>query len=830
MPLFKRHNEQSGISSASTIPSVATRDQLELASSILSNVSTQSSFSDIIKTVSAANAATISEQPCRPNKSNFSPKIISYKCICCGTELQIPLGFLYFKCSICETFHDKRVKSTFTKSVQQLTLRIVEKAIEKDKQQHEGIVGDNKEVIQSYPNLEALLINAFSCVDVLNKSFPIGLAKLSYSRPNIDFEDVLSFSESNDVISALSLEILERSVSILSHAPKRVRHYLLNWISRYPTTQFQSKVELLNAYITHKLTEVSSSKTSTKSNRAFSLLDNIYSPILPKLDIAPGSPSSINETHHNAVILESEESNPFSSPSSLSHEAVFEPELSSSKRKRLSSTVKVNSYGKNWKISSFAILQAIYFNANIITHKIPISSFYNTMVDYIDIRADFDAWEKLGVPMSMPSMQSLVPSSIKSSAIESQISWEKILFAFCEYPFFLSMGTKINILEYDARRQMAHKAHEAFFNSLDTHIPQQLYLHICVRRDHLLQDSFQILEAQENDLKKGIRVKFVDEPGIDVGGLKKEWFLLLIRELFSEELGLFKVEDSGYSWFKPGSDKPLKYFKLTGVVLGLALYNSTILETNFPLVVFKKLLGASFTLDDFKTLIPSYGKSLQMLLDYTGDDFEDVFYLFFDITRESNDTSVVTEELVPNGSSIPVTKKNRHDYVKRVVTFYLESSIKRQFEPLKQGFYKVAASNSLALFQPEEIQLLINGSDEPIDVDALRAVTQYKHWLPRYSNPDQDVQVIKWFWKYFKSLEPSMQRNLLMFVTGSDRIPATGIVTMSFTITRHGGDSNRYPISHTCFNELCLYEYSSKQKLVNMLSRAINESQGFGLK
>lgn len=836
-----------------------------------------------------------------------------------------------------------------------MTLAKVEDAIDKDARQNASTGDNSSDDLPVYTHLEKLLIDTFSSANALNISFPIGLTKLSYSRPNVDFEEVATFytlvtslpttsplvvllntiltllkhpvnsiespadvyflliifelpainthtifsnhrtdnlksstqsssakskqslasgltkglsfrctnptsssacrssrqdtkppktdaeskkamnQESMCLISELSLEILERTVSILAHAPKQVRHFLLNWVSRYPLSQFQSKVELLNAYIVHKLTGISRVLNSSKHSRGFSLLDNLYTPSLSKLDIVPGSPSVFAGLQAEATEVDPESE----SGSSYSEQpaAGTSASASSSKRKRLSSsTVKVNTYGKDWKISAFSRLQAIYFNANIITHRVPVSLFYNTMVDYIDIKADFDAWERLGVPISMPSIQSLVsPAASKTAGLSSpdvdSSVWDTILFSFCEYPFFLSMGTKTNILEYDARRQMAHMAHEAFFSSLDTHIPQQLYFVVRVRRNHILHDSFQIFEGHENDLKKGIRVQFIGEPGIDVGGLKKEWFLLLIRELFGKELGLFKVEeDSGYNWFNTKSENPLKYYKLTGVALGLALYNSTILETNFPPVVFKKLLGASVSLEDFKVLMPSYGKSLQQLLDYSGDDFEDVFCLTFSVCRETESKGVVVDELVSNGADISVTKKNRHDYVKRIVAYHLDTSIKRQFEPLKQGFYKVAGSNSLALFQPEEIELLINGSEEPIDVEALRAVTQYNNWTPRYSNPDQDAPVVKWFWKYFKTLDPVMQRKLLMFVTGSDRIPATGIVTMAFKITRYGGNSDRYPVSHTCFNELCLYEYDSKQKLVNMITRAIHESEGFGLK
>ena len=42
---------------------------------------------------------------------------------------------------------------------------------------------------------------------------------------------------------------------------------------------------------------------------------------------------------------------------------------------------------------------------------------------------------------------------------------------------------------------------------------------------------------KKQDLKKKLRVSFTGEPGLDMGGLTKEWFLLLVRKIFREEYG-----------------------------------------------------------------------------------------------------------------------------------------------------------------------------------------------------------------------------------------------------------------------------------------------------
>jgi hypothetical protein len=94
------------------------------------------------------------------------------------------------------------------------------------------------------------------------------------------------------------------------------------------------------------------------------------------------------------------------------------------------------------------------------------------------------------------------------------------------------------------------------------------------------------------------------------------------------------------------------------VVLGLAIYNSTILDIHLPLTCYKKLLGVHCGLEDLKLFKPTVARSLEKMLAYEGDDFEDVFCLDFVGEREGYG-QVQTIELVPGGANKPVTKANR---------------------------------------------------------------------------------------------------------------------------------------------------------------------------
>lgn len=50
------------------------------------------------------------------------------------------------------------------------------------------------------------------------------------------------------------------------------------------------------------------------------------------------------------------------------------------------------------------------------------------------------------------------------------------------------------------------------------------------------------------------------------------------------------------------------WFHLIGIICGLAIYNSTVVDLHFPLVLYKKLLDVAPTLEDLKELSPTEGR------------------------------------------------------------------------------------------------------------------------------------------------------------------------------------------------------------------------------
>lgn len=94
-------------------------------------------------------------------------------------------------------------------------------------------------------------------------------------------------------------------------------------------------------------------------------------------------------------------------------------------------------------------------------------------------------------------------------------------------------------------------------------------------------------------------------------------------------------------------------------------------------------------------------------------------------------------------------------------------------------------------------------------------------------DPNEDH--IKWFWDIVHKLTDEEKKSFLMFTTGSDRSPLRGLSQLAFTITGTGLDDERLPSAHTCFNDLILPKYSSRDKMKVKILQAIENKEGFGL-
>ena len=87
-------------------------------------------------------------------------------------------------------------------------------------------------------------------------------------------------------------------------------------------------------------------------------------------------------------------------------------------------------------------------------------------------------------------------------------------------------------------------------------------------------------------------------------------------------------------------------------------------------------------------------RGLKQLLDYQGDDVEDVFCLTFELAWTEM-TEKRRVELKPDGANISVTKANKEEYVLRYVRWVLVDSVKTRWDHFQTGVMRIVEDSSL---------------------------------------------------------------------------------------------------------------------------------------
>lgn len=327
-------------------------------------------------------------------------------------------------------------------------------------------------------------------------------------------------------------------------------------------------------------------------------------------------------------------------------------------------------------------------------------------------------------------------------------------------------------------------------------------LQLSVRRNNVFHDSFKALYFKSGDeMKFGkLNIRFHGEEGVDAGGVTREWFQSLSRQMFDPNYALFSPVSSDRTTFHPNklsaiNEEHLLFFKFIGRVIGKALYENRVLDCYFSRAVYKRILGKPVSVKDMESFDPDYYKSLVWMLE---NDITDAIFQSFSVEDEEFGVTRIVD-LVPNGRDIPVTEDNKHDYVRLVVEHKLLSSVQEQMEHFLKGFHDIIPAELIAIFNEQELELLISGLPD-IDVDDWKANTEYHS----YTAASQQIQ---WFWRAVRSFDKEERAKLLQFVTGTSKVPLNGFKELEgmngisrFNIHRDYGDNKRLPSSHTCFN------------------------------
>ncbi len=233
-----------------------------------------------------------------------------------------------------------------------------------------------------------------------------------------------------------------------------------------------------------------------------------------------------------------------------------------------------------------------------------------------------------------------------------------------------------------------------------------------IRRDHIFMDSYHHFRNKKpEDLRGKLTLRFIGEEAIDAGGVKREWFTLLSKDMFNPHFMLFKLTSNANTYLPNNNSgmfesDHLEIFKFIGRVIAKAIFDGFMLDCYFTRGFYKLICNIPLTYHDLADYDPEYYKSIKWFMENDISDMGDMWTFSYE---EDNFGQLEVIDLIPNGRNISVYEGNKFDYVQKLCFAKLFGNIKPQVEAFQKGFYEIIPLKLISIFDPRELELVISG-------------------------------------------------------------------------------------------------------------------------
>jgi len=220
-------------------------------------------------------------------------------------------------------------------------------------------------------------------------------------------------------------------------------------------------------------------------------------------------------------------------------------------------------------------------------------------------------------------------------------------------------------------------------------------------------------------MRKIFRFEFIGEPGLDAGGVAREFYQLVSESLFNPDFGLFLYSAINQMCVRinPNSsisvDSHLSYFTTAGRLLGKALMDQQLTAVHMVRPLYKHIMAWPIMFSDLEHIDDEIHRSLTSLIDMEPEHIG-MLYMDFTVTEEKFGATEVVE-LCPGGKVPPlyhpahthtyththshfliqqdkdVTSQNLNEYLDLQLRYRLQGCYNTQLLAILKGFYEVCS-------------------------------------------------------------------------------------------------------------------------------------------
>jgi other hect domain ubiquitin protein ligase E3 len=269
----------------------------------------------------------------------------------------------------------------------------------------------------------------------------------------------------------------------------------------------------------------------------------------------------------------------------------------------------------------------------------------------------------------------------------------------------------------------------------------------------------------------------------------------------------------------PSAREPyhLELYEHLGRLMGCCIRTGVHFSLDFPSFFWKQLTCEEVTFEDLEEIDKPICDLCKFIEKCSQDTFEKSLYLNYNVTL--SDKSI--REIVPGGSKLEVKYEDRMDYVKKVLEVRIHES-DLQMTAIRKGLNLVISEPLLYIVTWRDLELWVCGRAK-VDLDLLKRHTKYMNGLTETSRR------VLFLWEVLNNLKESEKVRFIKFCWGQERLPPND-EEFNRTQTRFmikpyqgkGSQDKALPKADTCFFNLMLPDYSSKEILREKLLIAIN--------
>ena len=350
-----------------------------------------------------------------------------------------------------------------------------------------------------------------------------------------------------------------------------------------------------------------------------------------------------------------------------------------------------------------------------------------------------------------------------------------------------------------------------------------------INRANIIRESLKQIDGI--NIFKEWKINFIGETNYDAGGIMREWFTTIFKSLEDTKLNLFiESETDTFSYIinplLKRNDNNYKYFSLIGKLIAKALIDNITVNICFNKLIYKMILQEEIKIEELVFINKPLYNSIENMIDFDCASLG----LYYNIELKDINNNVHAFDIQNDGINIQV--RDMSDYIKKRIDFMTtlyEPFIKR----IRDSLFEIIPKEVIQSFTSDQFELIINGRPF-IDLEEWKQFTEYRE--PYNINHE----IIKWFWSILSELTQSQLSNLLMFTTGSTRVPLGGFEQLEsnrgnisrFTIESlpYIPNQKNYIKAHTCFNRLDIPCFKTKNELKEaILYICNNKILGFGI-